>query len=111
MNVGSLTGAENGESDFRSEASAMMTASGLRGELMMALERSEADVGVPETIWRLDEKEEREAGFLTRAVTVWFALRADSMMCFPVRPEPPRMRRCIFISELEIRCLKRYLLE
>jgi hypothetical protein len=28
-------------------------------------------------------------------VTVWFLERAEEMINFPVRPEPPRMRKCI----------------
>lgn len=99
MNVGELIGAENGESVLRSEASETITASGFCGDVVMASEMSEEDVGVPWMVVRLGFGVTDE-GLRTRAVIVWLALRADSIMSLPVRPEPPMMRRCILISSL-----------
>jgi len=42
----------------------------------------------------------RDEGVRTRAVIVWFALRAAWTMSLPVLPEPPMMRRCILMSSL-----------
>lgn len=94
MNVGGLTGAAKGESVLRREARDTITASGFWGEEVMAVEMEEAAVGVPWMIVRLGFGV-RDEGVRTRAVIVWLAWRADSIMSLPVRPEPPMMRRCM----------------
>lgn len=94
MNVGAETDAEKGESETRREARAIMTASGFRGEETMALLMSDAEVGVPLMIVWLGEAGMEDV-FRMSVVMMWFEARADSMISLPVRPEPPRMRRCI----------------
>lgn len=94
MKVGELTAGEKGESVFRSEASDTITASGFDGEDEIAVEMSVGFSGEP---WMIDRPGAggREVGLRTRAVIVCWAWRAASMKSFPVRPEPPMMRRCI----------------
>ena len=103
MNVGELTGAEKGESVLRSEASETIIASGFCGDVVMASEMSEEDVGVPWMIVRLGFGV-RDEGLRTRAAIVWFALRAESIMSLPVLPEPPMTRRCILMQSLVPLC-------
>lgn len=75
------------------------TASGILGAAK-ALSTSSDDWGVPWMMVRLgfDERSEgMEAGLRTRAVTVWEDVSAVWRVRRPVRPDAPRMRKCMSV--------------
>ena len=80
---------------MRRELKATIIASGGEGVVRKAVRMSVMERGVPWTSVRpccpVIEDGER-----MRAVTVWFLERAFWIMSCPVRPEPPRMRICIW---------------
>lgn len=97
MRRGGDVGLLNGLSVSRTEARAMMTASGGVGEEAIADSMSCELSGEPETTVRSDVGV-REEGFRTRAVTVCFRASASLRIREPVLPVAPRMRICILSS-------------
>jgi hypothetical protein len=85
----------NGESVSRTEARATIIASGIVGVALMAFSMSVEEKGEPVLIVRPCDPV-MLVGFRTRAVTVCELERASWRMSFPVRPEAPRRRICIF---------------
>jgi len=101
---GGLVGLLNGESLVRTEARAMIIASGREG-VVMAASMDGVERGEPVVIVRPGEGV-RDVGSRTRAVTVCEAERASWRMSFPVRPLAPRSRMCIFLLFLLLLNLK-----
>jgi len=88
----------------RTEARAMIIASGREG-VVMAASMDGVERGEPVVIVRPGEGV-RDVGSRTRAVTVCEAERASWRMSFPVRPLAPRSRMCIFLLFLLLLNLK-----
>ncbi len=91
---GGPMGLEKGLSVARGALRVMMIAEGGVGEVEMAARRSERFRGVPWEVVR-PGRAGRVVGLRMRAVNVWPRVRPWSMTSWPVRPLPPRMRKCI----------------
>lgn len=67
----------------------------VKADARLEVERGEPRRGV-RLLW--GPRVERLEVLRTRAVTVWLWVRAERVVRWPVRPEAPRMRRCIVRS-------------
>ena len=94
INRGGLVGFENGESVSRTEARAIIVASSVLGEEVIAFSMSCSFIGDPAIIVMPGDGV-MEAGLRTSAVMVWFRESASLRMREPVRPVAPSRRICI----------------